>query len=59
MKNSWSVSLVTFHLSEAMQHNFVLRSFTDCRIQPTPNRTKTIRTIREFTILLRHQYNHD
>ena len=37
MKNSWSVSPVTFHLSEAMQHSFVLKSFTDCRIQPTYN----------------------
>ena len=32
MKNSWSVSLVTLHLSEAMQHNFVLKFFTDCRL---------------------------
>ena len=32
MKNSWSVNLVTLHLSEAMQHNFVLKSFTDCRL---------------------------
>ena len=44
MKNSWSVSLVAFHFSEVMQHNFILKSFTDCKIQPTPNRTKTILT---------------
>ena len=36
-----------------------IKSFTDYRIQPTPNRTKTIRTIRELTTLLRYQHNHD
>ena len=59
MKNSWTVTLVAFHFSEAMQCNFVLKSFADYRIQPTPNQTKTILTIREPTTLLRHQHHHD
>ena len=37
----------------------VIKFFTDCRVQPTPIRNKTILIIRERNTLLRHQHNHD
>ena len=40
MKTSWRVGMVTFHFSETMLRNFVLKSFTgSLEYDQTPNRT--------------------
>ena len=45
ISNSRSETLVTFHFSETMQHNFVLEFHTTNKA-PTPHRTKTIPCIK-------------
>ena len=48
-----------YFLYYAQEIDDIIKSFTGCRMQPTPNQTKTILTICELTTLLKHQHNYD